>query len=209
MRVVLTGPAQHFWERSRTYAPEAWRVFQGVAEQIPVLRDADEWAAWDELGDKVVHVELREWADALVLAPLSANTLAKLANGLCDNLLVRSLLFVADRSNHRRLHPFIPHSGPSPIPCPTDQTSVVRAWDVRKPVLVCPAMNTHMWEHPFTQRHLAVLTRELGYKVLEPVAKLLACGDRGKGGLAAVDDIVAATRALLPKEGEGGGDGGS
>lgn len=88
------------------------------------------------------------------------------------------------------------------------QTSVVRAWDVRKPVLVCPAMNTHMWEHPFTQRHLSVLTKELGYGVVEPVAKLLACGDTGKGGLAAVDDIVEATRALLPKEAEGGGDGG-
>ena len=39
------------------------------------------------MGDQVLHIELRRWADALVLAPLSANTLAKLAHGLCDNLL--------------------------------------------------------------------------------------------------------------------------
>lgn len=39
------------------------------------------------MGDPVVHIELRRWADALVIAPLSANTLAKLAGGLCDNLL--------------------------------------------------------------------------------------------------------------------------
>ena len=39
------------------------------------------------MGDEVLHIELRRWADALVLAPLSANTLAKAAHGLCDNLL--------------------------------------------------------------------------------------------------------------------------
>lgn len=90
VRVVLTEPAQHFWERSQAYAPEAWQAFQALPEPIPLLRDADEWAAWDELGDRVVHIELREWADVLVVAPLSANTLAKLAHGMCDNLLVRS-----------------------------------------------------------------------------------------------------------------------
>ncbi len=39
------------------------------------------------MGDPVLHIELRRWADVLVLAPLSANTLAKVAHGLCDNLL--------------------------------------------------------------------------------------------------------------------------
>jgi phosphopantothenoylcysteine decarboxylase len=39
------------------------------------------------VGDEVLHIELRRWADLMVVAPLSANTLAKLANGLCDNLL--------------------------------------------------------------------------------------------------------------------------
>jgi phosphopantothenoylcysteine decarboxylase len=41
-------------------------------------------------------------------------------------------------------------------------------------------MNTHMWEHPFTQKHLTVLEKELGYAVVDPVSKLLACGDRGE-----------------------------
>lgn len=39
------------------------------------------------MGDEVMHIELRRWADVLVIAPLSANSLAKLAHGLCDNLL--------------------------------------------------------------------------------------------------------------------------
>ena len=50
-------------------------------------KDEDEWRAWRQVGDEVLHIELRRWADALVLAPLSANTLAKAAGGLCDNLL--------------------------------------------------------------------------------------------------------------------------
>lgn len=69
-------------------------------------------------------------------------------------------------------------------------------------------MNTHMWEHPFTRKHLDVLERELGYAVVDPVSKLLACGDQGKGGLAAVDDIVGVVRRQLGVEAEGDGDGG-
>ncbi len=49
--------------------------------------DEAEWRAWQRVGDEVLHIELRRWADALVLAPLSANTLAKAAHGLADNLL--------------------------------------------------------------------------------------------------------------------------
>lgn len=42
---------------------------------------------WQKVGDPVVHIQLRRWADVLVIAPLSANTLAKMAHGLCDNLV--------------------------------------------------------------------------------------------------------------------------
>ena len=50
--------------------------------------------AWTKRGDPVLHIELRRWADILVIAPLDANTLAKIANGLCDNLLVSMKLNV-------------------------------------------------------------------------------------------------------------------
>ncbi len=49
--------------------------------------DENDWQSWRAVGDEVLHIELRRWADVLVIAPLSANTLAKAANGLCDNLL--------------------------------------------------------------------------------------------------------------------------
>lgn len=67
-----------------------------------VWTDDDEWSAWAKLGDPVLHIEvrqrtgkcrltqqLRRWADIVLLAPCSADTLAKVAHGLCDNLLVR------------------------------------------------------------------------------------------------------------------------
>lgn len=75
VRLVATEFALHFFDP--THDAVAGRLF----------RDRDEWATFSKLGDPVLHINLRAWADVLVIAPLSANTLAKVANGLCDNLL--------------------------------------------------------------------------------------------------------------------------
>ncbi|XP_037087216.1 phosphopantothenoylcysteine decarboxylase-like [Pollicipes pollicipes] len=75
LRVVSTEHARHFFSPSE--------LPNGVAH----LSDADEWAAWRARGDPVLHIALREWADLLLVAPLSANTLAKLAHGLADGLV--------------------------------------------------------------------------------------------------------------------------
>lgn len=80
-----------------------------------------------------------------LIAPLSANTLAKISHGLCDNLL----------------------------------TSVARAWDYNKPMLIAPAMNTFMWDNPLTGEQLKKM-ESLGAMVISPVIKTLACGDTGK-----------------------------
>ncbi|KAJ3208345.1 hypothetical protein HDU82_002583 [Entophlyctis luteolus] len=145
VRVVATDHAVHFFD------PVELRD-----AAIPVLCDSDEWAAWSKRSDPVLHIDLRNWAHLIVVAPLDANTLAKIANGLCDNLL----------------------------------TCVLRAWDFSKPVLVAPAMNTHMWNHPFTNKHLKVAQEDLGYTVISPIKKQLACGDIGIGAMAEVDEIV-------------------
>lgn len=50
-------------------------------------QDEDEWRQWGSVGDPLLHIELRRWADALVVAPLSANMLVKVAGGLCDKRL--------------------------------------------------------------------------------------------------------------------------
>ena len=130
----------------------------------------EEWRNWNRLGDPVMHIDLRDWADLLVIAPLSAHTLAKLSHGLCDDVL----------------------------------SSVVRAWDfghgVRagKPVVLVPAMNTAMWQHPLTQPQLETIQDfwdpnqrvKEGIFVVNPQVKELACGEVGNGALASVEKIV-------------------
>uniref|UniRef100_A0A8C3Y947 Phosphopantothenoylcysteine decarboxylase n=1 Tax=Catharus ustulatus TaxID=91951 RepID=A0A8C3Y947_CATUS len=58
-------------------------------------------------------------------------------------------------------------------------TCVIRAWDLSKPLLFCPAMNTAMWEHPITARHVEQL-KGFGYTEIPCVVKKLVCGDEGQ-----------------------------
>ena len=76
VHIVSSNSARHFF-KDADLPPSC----------LPVLTDEDEWRNWSRVGDPVVHIELRRWADAFIIAPLSANTLAKLATGMCDNLL--------------------------------------------------------------------------------------------------------------------------
>lgn len=152
-----------------------------------VYRDADEWPGDRyQRGQEILHIELRRWADLLLVAPLDANTLAKLAVGLCDNCL----------------------------------TCVWRAWDRSKPIVLAPAMNTLMWLNHYTLKHLrtlavdhgAISTEEIdnieslirainhhckALRVVPPVAKELACGDFGIGGMAELSDILQVVQDLL------------
>lgn len=75
VQIILTKAAENFVSRGE------------IPSHVRIWRDQDEWATWKSRADPVVHIELRRWADILVIAPLSANTLGKIALGLCDNLL--------------------------------------------------------------------------------------------------------------------------
>jgi phosphopantothenoylcysteine decarboxylase/phosphopantothenate--cysteine ligase len=99
-------------------------------------------------------------ADLLVVAPLSANTLAKLAHGLADNVL----------------------------------TQVALAF--RGPVLVAPAMNVRMWEHPATKENVARLA-ERGVELIGPEEGELAEGERGPGRMTEPEVIFARCREIL------------
>jgi phosphopantothenoylcysteine decarboxylase/phosphopantothenate--cysteine ligase len=99
-------------------------------------------------------------ADLLVIAPLSANTLAKLANGLADNVLTQLALAF------------------------------------RGPLLVAPAMNVRMWEHPATQANIAAV-RERGVQLIGPEEGELAEGETGLGRMSEPEAIFARARELL------------
>jgi phosphopantothenoylcysteine decarboxylase/phosphopantothenate--cysteine ligase len=108
------------------------------------------------------HLELVERADAFLIAPASANTVAKLAHGHADNLLCAAALAC------------------------------------RRPLIVAPAMNAAMYEHPATQANLALL-RERGARVLEPgTGSLASIGEEGIGRLPEPPDLLAAFEAVLP-----------
>ncbi|KAK8955775.1 putative phosphopantothenoylcysteine decarboxylase [Platanthera guangdongensis] len=140
VKAVVTKSSLHFIDKS------------SLPKDVVLYTDEEEWSTWKKLNDGVLHIELRKWADAMIIAPLSANTLAKvyfIAGGLCDNLL----------------------------------TCIVRAWDYGKPLYIAPAMNTLMWNNPFTKWHLDLIS-QLGVIMVPPVTKRLACGDYGNGAMA-------------------------
>jgi phosphopantothenoylcysteine decarboxylase len=188
VKVVATSPATYFFQPARIGPPSPYGLERN---KDVVILDEDEWPGHVdgqhyERGDRILHIELRKWAEIFVIAPLDANTLAKLAVGLCDNCL----------------------------------TCVWRAWDLTKPVVLAPAMNTMMWTHPFTRKHLRAVAadwgashvpghldgedllsqindRAKGLRIVGPVTKALACGDVGIGAMADIADIAQAVDQLL------------
>src|SRR5215469_13048192 len=109
---------------------------------------------WDEAGtsagaydSSIEHINEAQWTEALVVAPATANILAKFAHGISDDFL----------------------------------TTMYLATDA--PVLVAPAMNVNMWDHPATQANLETL-RQRGVRVIEPGTGDLACGMVGAGRMA-------------------------
>ncbi|MBF0393206.1 MAG: bifunctional phosphopantothenoylcysteine decarboxylase/phosphopantothenate--cysteine ligase CoaBC, partial [Alphaproteobacteria bacterium] len=106
------------------------------------------------------HIRLSREADLVVVAPATADLLARMAAGLANDLAA-TLLLATD-----------------------------------KPVLVAPAMNVRMWEHPATRANLAVLEQR-GLLRVGPTSGEMACGEFGEGRMAEVPDILAAIESAL------------
>ena len=122
----------------------------------------DQWSPGSNAD--IEHISIATDISLLLIAPATANTIGKLANGIADDFL--SSLYLATRS----------------------------------PVLIAPAMNTHMLEHPAVQRNLAALAAR-GVRFVEPGEGFLACGWVGKGRLAEPDDVVTAADQLVRGDG--------
>jgi phosphopantothenoylcysteine decarboxylase/phosphopantothenate--cysteine ligase len=153
VHVVMTEAAQRFVQPLTFAALTGHRVITSL---------------WDEAGTSeasaeqngIDHIAEAQWTDALIVAPATANTLAKFAHGIADDFL--STMYLATTA----------------------------------PVLVAPAMNVNMWQHPATQANLETL-RQRGVRVIDPDSGDLACGMVGAGRMAEPEAIAAVVLSAL------------
>lgn len=169
VRVVVTQSAREFLQGQADEQPSL-KSLSAVSGIDGVYVDSDEWSKPWVRGDKILHIELRRWAHILLIAPLSANTMAKMANGISDNLLTSVIRA-------------------------WDTTGMI---DMRKKyIMIAPAMNTAMWRHPITNKQLKTIVQDwtdgddCSVILLKPVEKELACGDTGDGAMMDWKQIVA------------------
>lgn len=148
VHVILTRHAAEF------VAPATFRALT----RNPVLSDL-----FDEPYDRqIAHIELAQQADLILVAPATANLIAKCAAGIADDLLASTLLAAT------------------------------------VPILMAPAMNSAMLDHPATQENLRTL-RNRGVDMVDPAYGLLACRTEGWGKLAPVEAIVQAVVERLSR----------
>ena len=146
VRVAMTKRACEFVQ------PLTFRALSGSHVVV------DDYAP--ENPDPIAHITFSQTADILIVAPATANIIAKFANGVADDFLSSTYLACS------------------------------------APVLIAPAMNTTMWEHPATQRNLERLRAD-GVHIMEPDAGEMACGTIGPGRLSEPERIVAAALEIL------------
>ena len=151
VQVVMTAAAQEF------VRPLTFAALSGEKVITDMFGSGTEQS---NLDSAIEHISVAQSIDALLVAPATADTLAKFAQGIANDFL--STLYLATTA----------------------------------PVIVAPAMNIHMWEHPATQANLDILRRR-GVTVIEPGSGYLACGMVGAGRLAEPEEIVAATLQRL------------
>jgi phosphopantothenoylcysteine decarboxylase len=177
IRIILTGSAEQFLNGHADEQPTVAEV-RRLPNVDGIYTDAAEWTRPWTRGAPILHIELRRWADMLMIVPLSANTMAKMVAGICDNLL----LCVVRAWDH--------------------DGSID---GVKKKIVVAPAMNSAMWRNPVTAKHLKTLEEDWGgdegwVQVLRPVSKLLACNDRGEGAMVEWQEIVSVAEERLGLE---------
>jgi phosphopantothenoylcysteine decarboxylase/phosphopantothenate--cysteine ligase len=152
VQVVMTRAAREF------ITPLTFAALSGQKVITDLFANSDGGDA--NLESAIEHIAVAQRTDLLLVAPATADALAKFARGLADDFL--STLYLA----------------------------------LTAPVVVAPAMNVNMWQHPATQENLAAL-RKRGVRIVEPAEGYLACGMTGPGRLAAQEEILKAVQEVL------------
>jgi len=152
VQVVMTRAAREF------ITPLTFAALSGQKVITDLFTGGDSGDA--NLESAIEHIAVAQRTDLLLVAPATADSLAKFARGLADDFL--STLYLASTA----------------------------------PVVLAPAMNVNMWQHPATQENLAML-RKRGVRIVEPGEGYLACGMTGPGRLAAQEEILKAVREVV------------
>ena len=160
VQVVMTRHAQEF------VRPLTFAALSGEKVITDLFSDS---GSEETLQSAVEHIGVSQEADLLLVAPATADILAKFSHGIADDFLTTMYLAFTG------------------------------------PVVVAPAMNTNMWNHPATRANLAVL-RKRGVSVVDPDEGSLACGMIGPGRLADLNEIVRAVDGALRSEQDLAGD---
>jgi len=152
VQVVMTRGAREF------ITPLTFAALSGQKVITDLFSNSESGEA--NLESAIEHIAVAQRTDLLLVAPATADILAKFARGIADDFL--TTLYLASTA----------------------------------PVIVAPAMNVNMWNHPATQENIRLL-RDRGVSVVAPDEGYLACGMVGAGRLAGQEEIVAAVRAVL------------
>jgi phosphopantothenoylcysteine decarboxylase / phosphopantothenate---cysteine ligase len=159
VQAILTGAAEEFI-RPLTFAALTGRKVLTNLFATEKFGESSDESSEDTLASAIEHIRVAEENQILVIAPATADLLAKLAHGFAGDFLTTMYLAFTG------------------------------------PVVLAPAMNTNMWNHPATRENLRIL-RERGHIVVEPGDGILACGMVGPGRLAepeAIAEVVAGLR---------------
>jgi len=160
VRVTMTDSAQQFIQPLTFAALTGHKVITSLWPGGANIGADDETSGDASIDSSIAHIAEAQWADVLVIAPATANIIAKLAHGMADDFL--TTMYLATLA----------------------------------PVVLAPAMNVNMWDHPATQTNLEIL-RQRGVRIVEPGSGHLACGMVGPGRMAEPEYIATAVLNAL------------
>nr|OQO22336.1 hypothetical protein B0A51_08424 [Rachicladosporium sp. CCFEE 5018] len=202
IRLLLSDSAAEFLQAQSAEQPSIVSL-AALPNVDGIYFDEDEWRKPWVRGDSILHIELRRWADLMVIAPLSANGLAKISQGFSDTIIT-SVVRAWDHSGLiDGARPGVTLPLPPSLPVSELEQLPERFRQGKKGIIVAPAMNTAMWAHPVTAKQIAVLDGEWGvgvggwFEILRPVEKTLACGDTGSGAMRDWKEIVSVVEDRL------------
>ncbi|KAF2741986.1 flavo protein [Sporormia fimetaria CBS 119925] len=209
---IISALSSHTLSIRLIFTPSATEFLRGQSPEQPsideiaklpnvdgVYFDEDEWKEPWVRGNKILHIELRRWADIMVVAPLSASGMAKIVGGWAEGLVfsvVRAWDTTGEVDGVREI-------GGEETDGEGSEAVNGNAARRKKRIIVAPSMNTAMWKQPVTAQHVKVLDEEWGvrnggwFEVLQPMEKELACGDVGGGAMKDWREIVTVVEDRL------------